>query len=72
MGHEDSDSMPNVVEYPWNGFVTCYSAAMVAISTIAEALLTKLQVWRLGLFPAAEICRMHGHCAYAWLLQLIL
>ena len=43
--------------------------AMVVVSTTAEALLTNLQVWHL--FSAAEIVRMHGHCAYAWLPQLL-
>ena len=69
--HEDGDSMPNRVKYLRNGLVTCYAAGTVATSTIAEALLTKLQVWRLDLFSAVELCRMHGYCAYAWLLQLI-
>ena len=49
MGHEYTSSMPNMVNHPRKGLATCYAAVMVAVSTIAEALLINLQVWRLFL-----------------------
>ena len=41
--------MPNTANHPREGLATCYAAVMVAVSTIVEALLTDLQVWRLFL-----------------------
>ena len=37
-GHEEGDSMPDMVKYPWIGLVTCYAARTVAISTIRLSL----------------------------------